>query len=290
MPNKYNYNTKAFTQNNALSYYLLGAFITDGNVKRNLEACSISSNDGDWLRLINNVVSQQNICKSRKYSKCKTLTIYNKEICSWLVSNECVPNKSLKVKFPNMPDKYFRDFIRGCMDGDGSISFYTNKVGRKILSCYLCGVSVLFINDVFSKLKEFNLRPCLYKTPLSKLKPSIINGKLATPTTPMYRICFSNRIAVKFLQWIYYDDNLLCLNRKRQVAIKGLVHAEKMDQKKTSRFRGVSWHKRAKKWRATLMLNYKQIHAGLFINELDAAKAYDQKAIEIFGSKAILNF
>jgi group I intron endonuclease len=58
----------------------------------------------------------------------------------------------------------------------------------------------------------------------------------------------------------------------------------------SSPYLGVSWHKKGKKWRSELKYNRKQIHLGLFVSEIEAAKAYDKKAIEMLGNKAKLNF
>jgi hypothetical protein len=58
----------------------------------------------------------------------------------------------------------------------------------------------------------------------------------------------------------------------------------------TSRFKGVTWDKREKKWRAQLPHKCKNIHVGDFTDELEAAKAYDQTAKKYRGPFAILNF
>jgi len=57
----------------------------------------------------------------------------------------------------------------------------------------------------------------------------------------------------------------------------------------TSRFKGVSWYKRDKCWRAYININRRQIHLGYFSNEIDAAKKYNKKAIEIYKEYAFLN-
>jgi len=57
-----------------------------------------------------------------------------------------------------------------------------------------------------------------------------------------------------------------------------------------SQYKGVSWHKQHGKWYACICRNYKQIFIGLFKDELEAAKAYDRKAIELFGEYAKTNF
>lgn len=58
----------------------------------------------------------------------------------------------------------------------------------------------------------------------------------------------------------------------------------------TSKYKGVHWYARDKKWRASIRKNYKSIDLGLHIKEEDAAKAYDKKAKELFGEFAYLNF
>ncbi len=57
----------------------------------------------------------------------------------------------------------------------------------------------------------------------------------------------------------------------------------------SSKYKGVMWNKRNKKWTATLTVNYKKHHLGYFSNELDAAKAYDQAALKFSGEFAALN-
>ena len=56
------------------------------------------------------------------------------------------------------------------------------------------------------------------------------------------------------------------------------------------RYKGVSWHKKGQKWRASIMLDGKAIHLGLFVSEEEAARAYDSMAAEMFGDFARLNF
>lgn len=57
-----------------------------------------------------------------------------------------------------------------------------------------------------------------------------------------------------------------------------------------SKFKGVSWRKDRDKWRAYIKIDRQYIHLGHFDLEIDAAIAYDTKAIELFGEFARLNF
>lgn len=61
-------------------------------------------------------------------------------------------------------------------------------------------------------------------------------------------------------------------------------------KKHSSKYKGVSWHKASKKWQAMIVYNNRQIYIGLFDSEIEAAKAYDKKALELFGEFACLNF
>jgi hypothetical protein len=56
-----------------------------------------------------------------------------------------------------------------------------------------------------------------------------------------------------------------------------------------SQYKGVRWCVERKKWLAKIYLNEKEIFIGYFDYELDAAIAYDDWAIKLFGEFAYLN-
>jgi len=57
-----------------------------------------------------------------------------------------------------------------------------------------------------------------------------------------------------------------------------------------SQYKGVGWHKKSKKFVARIYMEGKRMHLGYFDDEIEAAKAYDKKAKELFGEFAFLNF
>ncbi|WIA32435.1 hypothetical protein OEZ86_003257 [Tetradesmus obliquus] len=58
----------------------------------------------------------------------------------------------------------------------------------------------------------------------------------------------------------------------------------------SSRFRGVCWNKKNKRWQAAINSGGKYIYLGSFTSEGDAARQFDRAAIKIRGKKAKLNF
>lgn len=57
----------------------------------------------------------------------------------------------------------------------------------------------------------------------------------------------------------------------------------------SSKYKGVSWNKKARKWVAYITHNHDRIHLGTFTEEVLAAKAYDDAAKALFGNFASLN-
>lgn len=57
-----------------------------------------------------------------------------------------------------------------------------------------------------------------------------------------------------------------------------------------SRFKGAHYHKRTGRWYARLCFRGQRFWLGYFDTEVEAAQAYDHKAVELFGEFARLNF
>lgn len=65
------------------------------------------------------------------------------------------------------------------------------------------------------------------------------------------------------------------------------------NQRKTrglSSFKGVTWNRNNRLWKAQIQYEGRQINIGHFESETEAARAYDAKARELFGEFASTNF
>jgi len=62
-----------------------------------------------------------------------------------------------------------------------------------------------------------------------------------------------------------------------------------LSKNNTSGYKGVRWNKVLHKFQSQICVNYKNYHLGLFDDKIEAAKAYNEKAKELFGEFARLN-
>ena len=57
----------------------------------------------------------------------------------------------------------------------------------------------------------------------------------------------------------------------------------------SSKFKGVCYHKATNRWRAYIKKDYVQRYLGIYNTETDAALAYNEAAIKLFGEFALIN-
>jgi hypothetical protein len=83
-------------------------------------------------------------------------------------------------------------------------------------------------------------------------------------------------------------------NRKANLRIVTMVqnswNARKQFGNFSSQYKGVTWSKTSRKWKAHIGFLGERIYIGCFDDEQSAARAYDAKAKELFGEFAYLNF
>jgi len=220
--NKYNYNLEVFYNENEFSYYLLGAYMTDGCIyafknRENKKAVSLVSKDKDWLDVLT-----QYICPKKpliKKNNCYILSCYSYKIANWLENNGCTQRKSLTLKFPkNIPNKYMPFFIAGCWDGDGSLSF-TKRNDTKSL-CFqrqanLTSGSLEFCNDLSKFLLQNGIKNSVKE---HGGKERIIEGRKIPPTFCYRVVLDSGKQVYNLCKYMYKDTFDFYMPRKYKLA------------------------------------------------------------------------
>lgn len=82
-------------------------------------------------------------------------------------------------------------------------------------------------------------------------------------------------------------DGLNCLRTNLRTA----THQQNMMNRRSKKeFKGVFFYKRTKRWMAQIKMDYKSIFLGYYSTPEEAARKYDEKAKELFGEFACLNY
>ena len=112
--------------------YVVGLLVTDGNVSKDGRHITMVSSDKDLIETFRDCLSLKNsvsISTNNGYSKKPSyrMQFSNVKLYKWLLEIGLLPNKTHIVNEIKIPDKYFIDFLRGHLDGDGSILTYQDN-------------------------------------------------------------------------------------------------------------------------------------------------------------------
>lgn len=200
---KYKYNWDFFETDSEELYYFLGFVASDGYISDNEIEIGVNEKDEKLLQRFRDLI----VPDKPLYRKARTNAVVLKISCKsrtesfkkffGMTSNK----KCFEVHFPMMPRKYWKDFIRGVVDGDGCIDTTKGYRGNKI---YLGPrLRILGNHDFLQKLNEVTKTAYPHKT----------NAIARKGKENIYCVTYNFSTANKLLHWLY-DDNCICLDRK----------------------------------------------------------------------------
>ena len=107
--------------------YVLGIIATDGNLSSDGRHINITSKDKSVVLQVKKALKLKNKIgkKSREKSERKkyyVLQFGDKNFYEFMLSIGLTPAKSKTISKIIVPEIYFYDFLRGCIDGDGNIN------------------------------------------------------------------------------------------------------------------------------------------------------------------------
>lgn len=207
--------------------YAVGLLTTDGCLSPDKRHISLSSSDKSLLYTFMRCLGKTNTITLNAASTLAKKPSYRVQfgdvlLYSWLQKIGLHSNKSLTLRSLAIEDAYYPDFLRGHLDGDGSIITYTDAyLSHKNPKYIYMRIFVYFR----SASKEHILWVQNTITRHIGIKGSIQAhlSKSQKGKAPVYRLKFSSKEAKILLNWIYYKPELPCLERKHALA-KQFVH------------------------------------------------------------------
>jgi len=201
--------------------YAIGLLVTDGNLSSDGRHIIMRSSDIDQLETFKKCLELKNkigTSNSNGFSKNTSYRVQfgNVRFYHWLMSIGLFPAKSYTIGEVNVPDEFFRDYFRGCLDGDGNIQTYRDGYNFYLGRQYF--TQRLFIRIVSASEKHiFWLREKIKF--LTGLRGSISKGKPKDDKhVPIWELKFAKKESLQLIKWIYYDTNIPYLKRKRDIA------------------------------------------------------------------------
>jgi len=190
-------------------WYIIGLIVTDGNLSGDGRHVSITSKDKDLLVAVKSALHLDSKLgtkarggeSEKKYS---VLQFSDVAFYRYLKSIGIHPKKSLTLKSVSVPGDYFKDFLRGVIDGDGSIHMWVHKTNKHIQWCLrITSGAPLFANWIHKKIQR-------HYSVVGKIYSYKFKGK----KNPICIVKFGKVAAKIILKSTYYVD---CLSLKRKL-------------------------------------------------------------------------
>lgn len=189
--------------------YAVGLIATDGNLSSDGRHLELTSKDIEQIRTFKRCLNLKNRIgwKTSGYSSKRYPRIQfgNVRLYNWLMGIGLMPRKSKRLGALEIPDAYFFDFLRGCLDGDGCVRTFQDPVYPKAQRLYI----------IFSS----GSRP--YVEWIQKRVQELLGmrGFLSSGTrNRVWELTFAKKASQKLLKALYHRDNIPYLKRKYRIA------------------------------------------------------------------------
>ena len=305
MPRKYSLNETYFDSiETPEQAYWLGFFTADGGVMKKpyyTIRLALKESDRDHVQLFCDALGGSGHPIRRRESdtgNTVAVTICSRYMVESLERLGVTSCKSLTAKPWSGPEDLMPHYWRGLFDGDGTIFKTVNHPHRPNGGCEMwwtgiCGSS--YCVEAFAEWARLITG--------SRAKAGVANKR--SPDCWAWKT--GGGLKPQLLAKALYGNASIALARKEALA-RTLMSID-FDQKHTeayakrsreqrtvnsrtdgtSRHRGVSWDRTREKWQVGIFIGGKSLNLGRYTSEDEAARAYNRKALEVFGSHAYLN-
>lgn len=195
-------------------WYVVGFITADGNLSKDKRHITLVSKDERLLFDIRRVLHLKNKIgkKSRGGNSNKIysyLGIGDKKFYNYLLSIGLMPKKSLIIGEMKITDGYFRDFLRGVIDGDGSITGWVHNTNKnEQWSLRIVSGSRNFIKWLKNEIEK-----------IFKVRGKMYGYRRMNMGNFLYQVKFG-KFATKIILKDCYYKKCLALERKKKKAIE----------------------------------------------------------------------
>lgn len=147
-------NATFFSNWSAEMAWVLGLLFTDGNLMHG--QVRLATKDRELPEKVRDLIAPQreiNVYANSPGRYLYSFGFNHPQVLADLIRLGLTENKSLTMRFPDIPKPYLRHFIRGCWDGDGG---FTKPGPGKLVASYTCG-SREFIEQLSMALFEVGI-------------------------------------------------------------------------------------------------------------------------------------
>lgn len=195
----------------------VGLIATDGNLSRRAGRLSIMSNDADLLDMVRRRLDLTVPIVPHRGGyghRCQRIAWSDRRLYDWLLAIGLTPAKSLTIGPLAIPNDYFPDFFRGCIDGDGSIVTYVDHYNTFKNPAYVYTrlyVSLVSASALFLKW----IRATVHTMTGASGDMTV---RRTAGRNDLWRLRYAKAESLRLLRWMYYAPNVPSLARKREIA------------------------------------------------------------------------
>ena len=194
---------------------------TDGSLSSNGRTLCLTSKDVELLETVRSLLGVDSpiVPKTGGWGRTYRLQWSSRAQHVWLRGIGLTPAKSLTIGELDVPDDVFADFLRGCIDGDGSIVTYVDRSNASKNPTYV--YARLFVSIVSASPRFLQW---IQRT-VQRLRGH--TGDLTVAHRPnrrdIWRLRYAKRESLELLRWMYHSPTTPALRRKRDRAERALA-------------------------------------------------------------------
>jgi hypothetical protein len=185
--------------------YAIGLITTDGCLSNDSRHLTLVSKDIEQITTFAKILKLKNKISFHKSTYNPQGVYYhiqfgNVILYRFLIDIGLTSNKSLTLGVLKIPTKYFADFLRGHLDGDGNISIVSHKQSlHPQLRLKFCSASLKHIEWLKESISKFYM---------------IKGGHITNGNNKVFHLTYGKSDSIQLLEFIYYVGVKYFLSRK----------------------------------------------------------------------------